>query len=89
VRIKSAIRQLHPWTPNDDRFPAPQEEAPYCRRPSNPRALQIASVNAQAFTNDNHIYFGRGQLQPESAGGRELIAHALTFLVESIWRNLG
>lgn len=45
-------------------------------------AQQSASLNAQAFTVGQHIFFGRNQFQPESAGGRELIAHELTHTIQ-------
>jgi uncharacterized protein DUF4157 len=47
------------------------------------RAAQMSeSVNAQAFTVGNNIFFGKGQYQPDSAKGRELIAHELTHTVQ-------
>jgi hypothetical protein len=47
------------------------------------RAAQMSeSVNAQAFTVGNHIFFGKGQYQPDKAQGRELIAHELTHTVQ-------
>ena len=45
-------------------------------------AKQSASLNAHAFTVGEHIFFGRNQFQPESAGGRELIAHELTHTIQ-------
>jgi hypothetical protein len=45
-------------------------------------AKHSASVNAHAFTVGDHIFFGRDQYQPQSAGGRELIAHELTHTIQ-------
>ena len=39
-------------------------------------------VRAKAFAIGNHIFFGRGQYQPESDEGRELIAHELTHTIQ-------
>ncbi|MBX3051370.1 MAG: DUF4157 domain-containing protein [Caldilineaceae bacterium] len=40
------------------------------------------SLNAKAFTTGNDIFFGRGQYNPGSSGGQELIAHELTHTVQ-------
>jgi uncharacterized protein DUF4157/DNA/RNA non-specific endonuclease len=45
-------------------------------------ARQSAQLNAHAFTVGEHVFFGRDQFQPQSAGGRELIAHELTHTVQ-------
>jgi hypothetical protein len=45
-------------------------------------AKQSASLNAKAFTVGDHIFFGKDKYQPQSAGGRELIAHELTHTVQ-------
>ncbi len=47
-----------------------------------PAAQQSAALNAHAFTVGEHVFFGRNQYQPESAGGRELIAHELTHTIQ-------
>ncbi len=39
-------------------------------------------LNAKAFTYQNHIFFGAGQYQPESPGGKQLLAHELTHVVQ-------
>ncbi len=47
------------------------------------RAAGLATqVQAQAFTVGGDIFFGRGRFQPESADGRELIAHELTHTLQ-------
>ncbi len=45
-------------------------------------AQQSAMLSAHAFTVGEHIFFGRNQYQPESASGRELIAHELTHTIQ-------
>jgi hypothetical protein len=39
-------------------------------------------LSARAFAVGNQIFFGRGQFQPETTEGRELIAHELTHTVQ-------
>ncbi|WP_456781882.1 eCIS core domain-containing protein [Bradyrhizobium sp. USDA 3315] len=41
-----------------------------------------AGMDAKAFTVGSHIFFGRGQYQPDRSEGRELIAHELTHTVQ-------
>ncbi|HEV2835408.1 MAG TPA: DUF4157 domain-containing protein, partial [Pyrinomonadaceae bacterium] len=45
-------------------------------------AQQSAHVSAHAFTVGNHIFFGKNQYQPDSASGKELIAHELTHTIQ-------
>ncbi|MBX3053685.1 MAG: DUF4157 domain-containing protein [Caldilineaceae bacterium] len=40
------------------------------------------SLNARAFTTGNDIFFGKGQYNPGSSSGQELIAHELTHTVQ-------
>ena len=39
-------------------------------------------INARAYTKQNDIVFGPGQYQPESPGGKRLLAHELTHVVQ-------
>jgi hypothetical protein len=39
-------------------------------------------LSAQAFTVDNHIFFGRDKFKPEQAEGQALIAHELTHTIQ-------
>jgi hypothetical protein len=48
---------------------------------SNAAAL-AGSIRALAFTTGRDIFFGPGRYQPESAGGRHLLAHELTHVVQ-------
>ena len=40
------------------------------------------SIDARAFTVGNHIAFGEGQYEPSSAGGKKLLAHELTHVLQ-------
>jgi hypothetical protein len=47
------------------------------------RAAEAAdAIGARAFTTGNDIFFNAGQYQPNSSGGRQLIAHELTHTVQ-------
>ncbi len=39
-------------------------------------------ISARAYTSGNHIVFGDGQYQPNTEGGRHLLAHELTHVVQ-------
>lgn len=39
-------------------------------------------LHARAFTVGNHVYFAKGAYQPDSADGRELLAHELTHTIQ-------
>lgn len=39
-------------------------------------------LNAKAFTHGNDIYFNKGQYNPESSGGKHLLAHELTHTIQ-------
>ena len=45
-------------------------------------AQQSSALSAHAFTVGEHVFFGRDQFKPESASGRELIAHELTHTIQ-------
>lgn len=45
-------------------------------------AQQSADLGAHAFTVGEHVFFGRDNFQPQSAGGRELIAHELAHTIQ-------
>lgn len=40
------------------------------------------SMQAQAFTNNNHIFFKKDKFKPDTTQGQELIAHELTHVVQ-------
>lgn len=41
------------------------------------------SIQARAFTHGQNIYFGEGEFNPGSAGGKELLAHELVHTVQN------
>lgn len=45
-------------------------------------AAQSAQLNANAFALGQNVFFGRGQYQPDTAAGKELIAHELTHTIQ-------
>lgn len=45
-------------------------------------ARSAKSVNALAYTVGNDIVFGQGQYQPATVGGKRLIAHELTHIIQ-------
>ena len=46
-------------------------------------SIQLSrELNAKAFTVGNNIYFNGGQYQPETDGGKHLLAHELTHVVQ-------
>jgi hypothetical protein len=50
---------------------------------NNSQAANIAkSINAKAFTTGRNIVFGPGQYSPETSGGKRLLAHELTHVVQ-------
>ncbi|WP_038967618.1 DUF4157 domain-containing protein [Bradyrhizobium diazoefficiens] len=50
---------------------------------TNEKAANLSGrLNARAFTVGNHVFFGRGQFQPDRRDGRELIAHELTHTIQ-------
>lgn len=56
---------------------------------TNNAANQSAeSINALAYTHQNHIVFGANQYQPETYTGKKLIAHELTHVLQQQKSNL-
>ena len=50
---------------------------------TGPEAVQMnRSLNAQAFTHQNDIYFNSGKYNPDSAKGKHLLAHELTHTIQ-------
>ncbi len=48
-----------------------------------------AGINARAYTLGNDIVFGRDEYRPDTAGGRRLLAHELTHVVQQSGRPAG
>jgi hypothetical protein len=53
-------------------------------------AASARDISARAYTSGNHIVFGDGQYQPNTEGGRHLLAHELTHVVQqgSAFQNI-
>ncbi len=50
---------------------------------ANEKSARLSrQLNARAFTVGHNIFFGHGEFQPGSEGGRELIAHELTHTIQ-------
>lgn len=50
---------------------------------TNENAVQMnRQLNARAFTNGSDVYFNKGEYNPQSAGGKHLLAHELTHAVQ-------
>ncbi|MCO5207376.1 MAG: DUF4157 domain-containing protein [Anaerolineae bacterium] len=45
-------------------------------------AQSARALNARAYTQGNHIVFGRNEFQPTSASGKHLLAHELTHTIQ-------
>jgi hypothetical protein len=45
-------------------------------------AESAAAVHALAYTSGNHVVFNRGQYAPDTEGGKRLLAHELTHVVQ-------
>lgn len=83
--IHSSMSGGAPLSDNVRHFMEPRFGADFSqvRVHAGDEAAQLsADLNAHAFTVGNHIYFGRNQYQPDSASGKELIAHELTHTVQ-------
>ena len=83
--IRSAKSGGNPLPLSVRRFMEPRFQANFSqvRIHTDENAARLnRNVGAKAFTVDNHIFFGRGQFQPESDQGRELIAHELTHTIQ-------
>jgi Domain of unknown function (DUF4157) len=52
-------------------------------------ATLARSVQAQAFTSGQDVFFGAGNYQPQSASGRELIAHEVVHVAQQRSGELG
>jgi hypothetical protein len=50
-------------------------------------AASARDISARAYTSGNHIVFGDGQYQPNTEGGRHLLAHELTHVVQQSGRQ--
>jgi hypothetical protein len=62
----------------------------HVRLHTDSKAVEAArSVNAKAFTIGKDVVFGAGEYSPETLGGRQLLAHELTHVIQQQSRPLG
>lgn len=83
--IRSSLGGGTPLSPALRRFMEPRFRASFggVRLHTDSKAAGLAArVAARAFTFGQHIFFGRGQYQPDTPAGRELIAHELTHTLQ-------
>ena len=85
ARIQSSMAGGVPLPASVRRFMEPRFGANFAgvRVHTDTNAATLSrQLSAQAFTTGNHIFFARDQFQPESAAGRELIAHELAHTIQ-------
>ena len=68
-------------------FPYMQEAGPVAVHYDKTAQHAAESINANAFTIGNHIYFGKDQFNPKSNQGRRLLAHELTHVFQQKQHN--
>jgi len=69
--LKEEMEQKFGYRFNHVRIHADENAAALCEE-----------INAQAFTNGNHIFFNKDKYDPGSASGKHLLAHELTHVVQ-------
>lgn len=52
-------------------------------------AAASEGIAARAFSTGTHVFFGRGELRPETPGGLELLAHEVTHVVQHLQQRAG
>jgi hypothetical protein len=87
-----------PIPPGERAFFEPRlgQDLSHVRVHTDSRAAEGArSINAQAFTHGQDIYFGAGRWAPGTRQGRQLIAHELAHIIQapqfgstSVWRQV-
>lgn len=85
ARLQSGAGRGQPLSPPLRRFMEPRFNADFSavRLHTDGEAAALSRrLNARAFTHGGDVYFGRGEFRPESAEGRELIAHELAHTVQ-------
>ena len=85
ARIQSSLAGGTPLPASVRRFMEPRFKASFAdvRIHTDANAATLSrQLAAQAFTTGNHIFFARDQFQPETAAGRELIAHELAHTIQ-------
>ncbi|WP_437682276.1 eCIS core domain-containing protein [Sorangium sp. So ce131] len=85
AEIASAKGSGQPLPPAVRRFMEPRFRADFSQvrvHTGDAAARLSQKLRAQAFTSGNHIFFGRDRWRPETAEGRELLAHELTHTIQ-------
>ena len=85
ARIQASLAGGTPLPASVRRFMEPRFKASFAnvRVHTDANAASLSrQLAAQAFTTGNHIFFARDQFQPETAAGRELIAHELAHTIQ-------
>jgi hypothetical protein len=85
ARIQAGQSGGSPMPPTLRRFMEPRFGADFSavRLHTDGEAARLSQrLGARAFTTGAHIFFGRGQYQPDSDAGRELIAHELAHTIQ-------
>ena len=85
ARIQASLAGGTPLPASVRRFMEPRFGASFAnvRVHTDANAASLSrQLAALAFTTGNHIFFARDQFQPETAAGRELIAHELTHTIQ-------
>lgn len=86
--LESDIKSVgngHPLSVSDRNFFEPrfrQDLTDVRLHTDNAAAGTARSLGARAFTMGSGIYFGESQYQPHTNGGRELLAHELTHVIQ-------
>ncbi len=74
-----------PLSPSVRRFMEPRFRADFSRvriHSDEQAAVLSRQLDARAFAVGNQIFFGRGEFQPETQAGQELLAHELTHTIQ-------
>ena len=89
--------QIHHLRGDDQPLPAPTRaffesrfgyDFSQVRVHTNSKAVEAArSMNAKAFTLGRAVVFGAGQYSPDTYGGRQLLAHELTHVIQQQGRQ--
>ena len=87
--VESSINSLkgggHPLPESTRKYFEPRFGSDFSqvRVHTDPQAGNIArSINAKAFTTGQDVFFNRGQYSPETSGGKLLLAHELTHVMQ-------
>lgn len=85
AEIKNSKSSGAPLPPSVRRFMEPRFGADFSnvRVHTGEKAADLnQQLSAKAFTVGNEVFFGKGQFQPDSHDGKELLAHELTHTVQ-------